>query len=86
MHLSLVKQTQPKIGDAICLDAKGRDPCHYGQGEINWYTSTVVAVNGDKYQVEYDYENGKWYQFKEFDEPRLSRLGTGQLIWDAIPQ
>lgn len=74
---------KPSIGDYICLDADGNHPSVHNQG-ISWYASKVVDVDGDQYLVEYN-DGERSYTFKDFDVPFLSKRGTGNLIYPALP-
>jgi len=85
INAMILLSDKPLPGDCIALDHDDRRPSdfeHASQREINWYCSTVLEVDGDRYKVRYDDD---WYTFKAFDVPIPSKKGDWN-IYPAIPQ
>lgn len=86
VNAMILLSDKPLEGDFIALDWDGNHPSDFtGKDEecISWYSSQVIGVNGDKYQVTYD--NGhRWYEFKEFGTPKPSKKGDWS-VYPALP-
>ncbi len=84
INAMILLSDKPLPGDYIALDWDGNKPSDFeaeNQREINWYCSTVIEVDGDRYKVKYD---DSWYTFKEFGTPKPSKKGDWS-IYPALP-
>jgi len=55
----------PIVGDYISAEDETGNVSHpnFTAQEINWFISSVLAVDGKKYQMAYD---DSWYEFNDF--------------------
>ncbi len=64
--MEITQRIKPQVNDYINIDRYEDYPSHIRQQRINWHTSRVTAVDGDRYRIHY---NDEWYTFNNFQSP-----------------
>ena len=84
-HCQAYLRGKPRVNDFITVDTASVNPADFKDQNISWYTTQVLAVDGNRYKVAY---NDDWYTFTQFGEPWPavgSESPRGSIVWPALP-